>query len=186
MLAAGSGERYRRVSGEFKLLAPLADGRPIIRATCETAIAAASRVVVVGRCELPEVERALAGLPIELIACPAAVHGPGAAIRAGVNAVPPDHAILIFLADMPFTAGQTVTMVQTALRSGAALARPVYEGVPGHPVGFAPEFRQALLMLRPSQGAAPLLRLHQDRLQLISVDDPGCVRDIDEPEDLSR
>lgn len=184
VLAAGSGERYRSLCGQFKLLAPLSDGRPLVRATCELAVDVAARVIVVGRCDLSGVQRALAGVPAVLLACPAAAAGPGAALRAGVAAIPEDHAIMVFLADMPYIALATAVGVREALQHGAALVRPMYNGAPGHPVGFARDFRAELLQLDAQRGAAPLLSKHRDRLQRLCVDDPGCVHDIDEPDDI--
>lgn len=184
VLAAGAGERYRKMSGEFKLLARLSDGRRIIRATCELAADIASPVIVVGRCELLGVKHALVDLPVTLLACPAASMGPGDSLRTGLAAVPAGHAIMVFLADMPYISHATATAIRLALLHGADLVRPVYDGIPGHPVGFAPDFRNELLTLDCRQGAAPLLRKYKDRLQRLPVHDAGCVHDIDKPGDI--
>ncbi len=64
------------------------------------------------------------------------------------------------------------------------VVRPVYQGRQGHPVRFARACGEALMALGGASGAAAVVRRH--RLWTVEVDDPGCVTDIDTPEDLAR
>jgi molybdenum cofactor cytidylyltransferase len=51
-------------------------------------------------------------------------------------------------------------------------------------VGWSARFRAQLEALRGDEGARSVLRLNQDAVTLIEVDDPGVCRDIDTPDDL--
>lgn len=185
ILAAGEGSRYAAESGRYKLLEPLADGRAILRAVCETALAITQEVVVVQHWHADRLAEALSGLPIRTAFCPDAKAGMGASLKCGVTATEPQHDILLMLADMPFVHPDTIKAVRHALCKGAAMARPFFDGRPGHPVGFASSLREALLGLDDAQGAAPLLRSRRAELVRIDAEDPGCIRDIDVPADLA-
>lgn len=185
ILAAGEGSRYAAESGRYKLLEPLADGRAILRAVCETALAITQEVVVVQHWHADRLAEALSGLPIRTAFCPDAKAGMGASLKCGVTATEPQHDILLMLADMPFVHTDTIKAVRHALCKGAAMARPFFDGRPGHPVGFASSLREALLGLDDAQGAAPLLRSRRAELVRIDAEDPGCIRDIDVPADLA-
>jgi molybdenum cofactor cytidylyltransferase len=65
-----------------------------------------------------------------------------------------------------------------------AVVRPSFEGQHGHPVRFAQSCKQDLLQLGGDQGAAPLVK--RLGVQVIPVDDLGCVTDIDTVTDLER
>lgn len=185
ILAAGEGRRYAAESGRYKLLEPLADGRAILRAVCETALAITKEVVVVQHWHADRLAEALSGLPVRTAFCPDAKAGMGASLKCGVMAIEPQHDILLMLADMPFVHTDTINAVRHALCEGAAMVRPFFDGRPGHPVGFASSLREALLGLDDAQGAAPLLRSRHAELERIDVEDPGCIRDIDMPADLA-
>lgn len=184
ILAAGEGSRYAAGSGRYKLLEPLADGRPIIRAVCESALAVAQDVVIVQHWHADRLEATLAGLPVKAVFCDNATAGMGASLKCGVQATAPQQDLLLMLADMPFVHLDTIQAVSRALSEGAAMARPFFEGQPGHPVGFSSRLRAALLDLDDAMGAAGLLRRRHAEVLGIEVDDPGCVRDVDVPADL--
>jgi len=184
VLAAGEGRRYIARSGRYKLLEPLEDGRPLIRAVCDTALAIANDVVVVHHWHSARLAAALSGLPVRLVGCENAARGMGASLKCGVQETRAESDILVMLADMPFVHIDTVKAIRDALCSGAATARPFHEGRPGHPVGFSASLRESLLSLDDTQGAAPLLRSRQAGLRSIDVADPGCIRDVDVPGDL--
>jgi len=184
ILAAGKGSRYAAGSGRYKLLEPLADGRALVRAACETALAITDDVVVVQHWHTDRLARALVGLPVRTSICRNAVSGMGASLKCGVLATEPHRDILLMLADMPFIQLDTARAVCQALLEGAAIARPFFNGQPGHPVGFSCHLRESLLALDDTHGAAGLLRTRHAELLRIDVEDPGCVRDVDVPADL--
>ena len=60
---------------------------------------------------------------------------------------------------------------------------PRYEGQQGHPVGFAPSCRQALLQLTGDHGARAVVAQHT--VSRLDVEDEGCVLDVDTVEALA-
>ena len=74
--------------------------------------------------------------------------------------------------------------VAAALRAGATLAAPTYQGRRGHPVGFAHSWQAELLALTGDRGARHLLEAAGSALSLVPTDDPGVLLDIDRPADV--
>jgi molybdenum cofactor cytidylyltransferase len=110
----------------------------------------------------------------------------GTSFAAGVRAAADAHGWVVALADMPFLRPETIRVVAQALSDGAAIAAPAYRGERGHPVGFARRFFDELASLRGDEGARELLKRYPNLLTLYDVDDPGVLRDIDKPSDLTR
>lgn len=186
LLAAGSGSRF----GGDKLLAKLADGTPLALAALSTLAAAVDVVVAVVR----PADAALAALLAETGAlvsvCANAGDGMGASLACGVRAAqqrfPQAQGAVIALADMPWVSAPTVQRVAAALRGGAALAAPMHRGTRGHPVAIGSRFFVELQALSGDEGAKDLLAAHAGDIELIAVDDPGVLRDVDTPADLRR
>src|SRR5436309_480297 len=85
VLAAG---RSTRMGGPNKLLAEIR-GRPLVRIVVDEAVASHAKpvIVVVGH-ERGEVEKALAGLPVQFVHNPDFAQGLGTSLKAGIAAVP--------------------------------------------------------------------------------------------------
>jgi molybdenum cofactor cytidylyltransferase len=122
----------------------------------------------------------------ETVVCGNAAEGMGTSLAAGIRATSDAHGWVIALADMPFLRLETIRAIARALSDGAAIAAPAYHGERGHPVGFARRFFDELGALHGDEGARDLLKRYPDLLTLYEVDDPGILRDIDKPSDLTR
>jgi len=109
--------------------------------------------------------------------------------------------LLVTPADLPGLRPSTVRSVIRALRMGAAtntaLAVPVVVlGGPsgrrlrrGHPLAIAPRLLREVAELDldvPHGGLRQILDRHPDEILEVPVDDPGCIHDVDTPEDYSR
>jgi molybdenum cofactor cytidylyltransferase len=186
LLAAGSGSRF----GGDKLLATLADGRPLASAALSALATGVDSVIAVVRPGDAALE-ALFGKAGALVAvCPDAVEGIGASLACGVREVqqrfPQAQGAVIALADMPWLSSSTVARIATALRRGAVLAAPTHRGTRGHPVAIGARYFEELKALSGDEGARGLLAAHDAELELIAVDDPGVLRDVDTQADLQR
>jgi molybdenum cofactor cytidylyltransferase len=186
VLAAGEGRRFDPTGRTWKLVEPLADSRPVIRAVCENLTAFVDELVVVCGEHEAEAVDALAGLPVRSVRCAEAAAGMGATIKCGIRATDPSIGWLVALADMPFVSSRTLAALCEALRSGAPIVRPMFGGRPGHPVGFAASLRGELLGIDDRGGASALVRRRAAHVVQLATDDPGCVHDIDLPADLKR
>jgi molybdenum cofactor cytidylyltransferase len=59
-----------------------------------------------------------------------------------------------------------------------------HEGRIGNPVGFPSKYFKDLLLLTGDQGAKGLLDSGSIKNQLLSVEDPGILIDLDQPNDI--
>lgn len=181
LLAAGYSRRF----GADKRLHPLADGTPMAIAAARHLAAACARSVVVIRPDDRELARLFAAEGFETVVCAEAAHGMGHSLRCGVAARPDAAGWLIALADMPYIKPASYRAVLDALRDGARLARPVHGGKMGHPVGFAAACFPALLALRGDQGGKAILDADPAGLVACPVDDPGVLKDVDQPAQIA-
>ena len=180
LLAAGAAHRF----GSDKLMHRLADGQPMALVAATKLRPACDRVVVVLRSEDHPLARLLAEIGCEIIACPEAEGGMGHSVAAGVRATADAAGWLVALADMPFIRPASHRAVAAALRAGASLAAPQYQGRRGHPVGFAQPWREALCALTGDRGGRDIVAAQRAQFVPCPVDDPGVLTDIDRPEDL--
>lgn len=186
LLAAGSSSRF----GANKLLHPLPDGpnagMPIAVASARHLAAALPNPLAVVRPGTPELEAALRGAGCEVVVCPNADEGMGASLAFAVAAAGDAYGWVVALADMPYLRPDTIATIAKWLRDGAVIAAPVYNGSRGHPVGLTEWVRDELLALRGDEGARRILQRHAGSIQMIPVDDPGTLQDIDTPQDIKR
>ncbi|MEW5826768.1 MAG: nucleotidyltransferase family protein [Candidatus Bipolaricaulota bacterium] len=114
--------------------------------------------------------------------------GLSTSLAAGLAAVP-DAAlgVLVLHADMPLIRATTLRAVAAAALKGASLAAPRHAGRRGFPVYIARQhFSSLTATLTGDEGARHYLEMHAGDLQLIDVDDAGCLFDFDRPEDLAQ
>jgi molybdenum cofactor cytidylyltransferase len=121
----------------------------------------------------------------EIVVCDNAADGMGASLACAARAAGKADGYLIALADMPFVRASSIAAVRDAIASGAPLAAPYFRARRGHPVGISGDFFEQLLATKGDEGARQLLSANESRLVKIPVGDPGVIRDIDTPEDLS-
>ncbi|HKQ27582.1 MAG TPA: molybdopterin-guanine dinucleotide biosynthesis protein MobA, partial [Burkholderiales bacterium] len=62
---------------------------------------------------------------------------------------------------------------------------PYFRARRGHPVGISGAMFEQLILLKGDEGAKRILGQGADRLVKIPVGDPGVIRDIDTPDDLT-
>ena len=181
LLAAGSATRF----GSDKLSHPLPHGVAI-------AVQAARQL----KCEVPQVFAVvkpgteplalqLKSEGCEIVVCENAAEGMGASLACAVRAAGRADGYLVALADMPFLRRTTIAAVRDALSGGAPVVAPYFRARRGHPVGISGAMFEQLLLLKGDEGAKSVLMQNQERLVKIPVGDPGVIRDIDTPDDLT-
>jgi molybdenum cofactor cytidylyltransferase len=160
VLAAGQGERFKASGASQDKLQSLLCGQPV-RDHVLTAVQAS-------------------GLPWHVVERANTAHltnpGMSDSIASGVAATPDAQGWLILPADLPLIQSRTLLTVASALQQHLVVV-PRYEGRSGHPVGFAPSCREALLQLTGDHGARSVVAQH--RACWLDVDDEGCVLDVD-------
>jgi len=195
LLAAGRGSRFSADGSANKLLAAI-DGRPVCVAAAQSLRGALSRVAAATSPAAPAVADALRHAGCEVIVCDRAAEGMGGTLaqavswlsareRAAGNEAP---AWCVMPADMPWLHPHTVAALRDAwlalppARRERAVLAPVHRQMRGHPVLFGPAWSSALAQLRGDEGARGLI---SGQVTPVPVDDPGCVRDVDTPDDLA-
>ena len=94
---------------------------------------------------------------------------------------------MIFLADMPLLKKETVLRILAeSKRSGKLIVFPVYDKKKGFPTLIKKEAFKFFDDLFGDEGFKKVIREHPEICKSVSVDDPGCIFDIDTPEDLKR
>lgn len=177
LLAAGSSRRF----GADKRLHPMPDGTPMALTAARHLAAVCARTIVVIRPDDTALASRLAADGLETVVCAAAERGMGHSLSSGVAASIDAGGWLIALADMPYIQPASYHTVIHALHDGARMARPVFAGQMGHPVGFAADCSSALLALTGDQGGKAILEADPEALVLCPVDDPGVLKDVDRP-----
>lgn len=180
LLAAGESRRF----GSQKLLHPLADGTPMALASAMNLARGVDDVVAVVAPEADDVIHVFSEAGVAVHLCERSYEGMGNSLACGIHAAPKSDGWLIALADMPFILPSTIAAVAHALRDGAAIAAPAFDGRRGHPVGFSREYHAQLAQLTGDVGAKQIVNRDQARVVLVPVNDPGIHRDIDVPQDL--
>ncbi len=191
VLAAGAGRRF----GGAKQTAQW-DGEALVARAVRAAsygLPAGSDVIVVVGAHEPTVRAALpADVPHRVVSAEQWAQGIGASLRAGLAAATASQApgrptaVLVLLADQPLVDADLVATVAregTALAArGAAAARPVVDGTPGHPVLLGPVALTRAADLEGDRGLAPLitgLYVHE-----LEVEGRAPIVDVDHPADL--
>jgi molybdenum cofactor cytidylyltransferase len=181
LLAAGSASRF----GADKLAATLPDGTPVGVAALRNLAAAVDSVIAVVRPGDSAMTSAFATHGARVSVCQRASDGMGVSLAWGVRGTAVAAGWIIALADMPWIDPTTIARVVSALKGGASLAAPQFQGARGHPVGIAARFYGELAALSGDEGAKLLLAARATSVQLIDVNDAGILRDIDTPADLT-
>ena len=179
LLAAGSATRF----GSDKLSHPLPHGVPIAVQAARHLLAVVPRVLAVVKPGADELLAQLKNEGCEALICEHAAQGMGASLACAARAAGKADGYLVALADMPFVRASSIAAVRDALAIGTPLVAPYFRARRGHPVGIAGKFFEDLLKLKGDEGAKQLFAAHP--LKKIPVGDPGVIRDIDTPGDLT-
>ncbi len=184
VLAAG---RSTRMGGPNKLLAEIA-GRPLLRIVVEEALASRAKpvIVVVGH-ERAEIEKALAGLSVQLVHNPDFAQGLGSSLKAGIAAVPEEaDGAIVCLGDMPQVDARLIDRLIAAFDPdrGALIVMPTVEGRRGNPVLWSRRFFPDLMAIEGDVGARHFIGRYSEAVVEVPLEDKAALVDVDTPEAL--
>ena len=186
VLAAG---RSTRMGADNKLLCEVA-GKPLLRHAVESALASAARpVLVVTGHQRSEVEAALSGLAVTMVANPAYASGLASSLKAGIGALPRQiGGVLVALGDMPLLRPADLDCLIAAFvaAQGQAIIVPTHRGRRGNPVVWPAACFAELLALKGDVGARQLFAAHAEQIREVPVDATAILADIDTPEALAQ
>jgi molybdenum cofactor cytidylyltransferase len=196
--------------GRPKLLLPYGKGTVLGALTATLHAAGAAPIVVVAAAADTALRAWCAALGTGAAAAAGAAGGGGPHVLAAINAAPErgmlssivaglaalgggaavsrlGSPLLVTPGDLPaLRAATVVELLRRSAEAGAPLAVPAFGGRRGHPLLVAAEIAPEIEALDPERGLRHLLDLHPAGLLTVEVDDPGCVADLDTPEDYRR
>ena len=181
LLAAGSARRF----GSDKLVHSLVHGVSIAVQAARHLRGEISDVFAVVKPGSGALQALLAAEGCKVTVCERAEEGMGASLACAARAAGEVDGYLIALADMPFVRRSSIAAIRDALAAGAPLAAPYFRARRGHPVGLTGSFREELIQLKGDEGAKKILERNAGKLVKIPIGDPGVLRDIDTPDDLT-
>ena len=184
ILAAGQSCRMR---GSDKML-ELVAGQPLIRHQALKAMATGQPVWVALPPDRPFRAEALDGLQIGRISVVEAALGLSHSIRAANAAVPPEWAVMFWLADLPeIETSDLILLLEANRMSPQVIVRATTQsGKMGHPVLFPPRFRADLNSLTGDEGARDILKRLAGETACVPLAGNRALTDLDTPEDWVR
>ena len=179
--------------GSPKALLPDPDGVPfIVRIVSSMKEAGLSHLVVVTGQHHDAIAEALAHSSDPDVALivrnPDPSRGQLSSLWTAMDVCPPDtEAVAMTLVDVPLLLPSTISQVVEAWRrTRAPIVRPAFGARRGHPVIFDRAVFDELRRAPVELGARVVVSAHYNEVINVPVDDPGCVVDIDTPEDYRQ
>jgi len=191
--AAGKGERF----GGAKLLAPI-DGEPLLnrtlRALLEGGVARVILVLPDGRPQPGagspwDAVPLLADHRVVPVANPDPSRGMFSSIQVGVSVAREfgeADPVLVLPGDMPFVRPETVAALLRTFGQERTAVSPRFGDRRGHPLVLPRELCDLVASAPPDANLADLIRAWHGPRRELSVADPGILRDVDVPGDLTR
>jgi CTP:molybdopterin cytidylyltransferase MocA len=185
VLAAGASSRMGRPKALLNF-----DGVPaigLVLDTCADAGAAAAVVVTAPGGEAVRAACASAPLPVIEVINPHPELGMLSSLQAGLRALPPAAAFLLFPVDFPIVPATEVRRLAAHFAAGGGpILVPSHERRRGHPAlidrTLVPEF----LALAPDQSARAVMAAHAAEIVYVAADDDRVLLDMDTPADYAR
>jgi molybdenum cofactor cytidylyltransferase len=114
--------------------------------------------------------------------------GMSGSLRIGLNSVKDAFSSVMFLlADQPMIQAQTINLLLDAfIASEKGICAPVFHHKRGNPTLFSKRFFPQLLSIQGDRGAREIIRNAAAQVDLVEVNAPGVIIDIDTPADLEK
>jgi molybdenum cofactor cytidylyltransferase len=145
-------------------------------------------VVVIGA-DSNAIKEAHAGLDVTWVRNPDPSHGMLSSFRCGLRVLCEQSVmpmgVMLCLVDHPAVAQATYPELARHAAPDAIII-PECNGRRGHPVIFGNQFVDELLAGDCPEGARSVVRAHPGAVQVVPVDDPGVLLDIDTPDEYDR
>ena len=187
LLAAGSGSRMgHKPKGLLEL-----GGVPLIRRTLIALSGAGldELVVVLGE-HAEHLEPAVRDFPVTLVRNPRPEEGQVSSLRLGLAALSPKiDAVMVALADQPLLGAQDLNDLIGAYKKrpeGTQVVVPTVEGLPGNPVLFSAEVKDAVLAGDARLGCKQWQAAHPEAVHAWVTANKRYRQDVDSPEDIAQ
>jgi molybdenum cofactor cytidylyltransferase len=187
LLAAGSGSRMgHRPKGLLEL-----GGVPLIRRMLIALSGAGldELVVVLGE-HAEHLEPVVQDFPVTLVRNPRPQDGQVSSLRLGLAALSPKiDAVMVALADQPLLGAQDLSDLIGAYKKrpeGTQVVVPTVDGLPGNPVLFSAEVKDAVLAGDARLGCKQWQAAHPEAVYAWATANKRYRQDVDSPEDIAQ
>lgn len=183
VLAAGLSTRF----GRNKLLEPVGGSTLIGHVVNEILRSTARQVIVVGGYEFEALQKALHGLPCEVVYNEDYTRGQSFSVRKGVAMVDEaSDAVMFEPGDMPLTSSILFdAVIEAYVRTGSPIVSAGYRGRPGHPILFDKSLLEELKAVNEAnKGLKKVVTAHRSEARVVETS-IGALFDLDTPYDLS-
>ena len=181
LLAAGQSKRF----GSNKLMHVLENGMTIAEQSGRTLIQQCPNSIAIVEDTDSALSKTLATIGFTLVENKQSIQGMSSSLVRGITASNHASGWLITLADMPYIRADSLQQIINAWDEQASIVLPHYHDVPGHPVLFSKHFYSSLIQLEGDVGAKSILMRNTSDVVRIDLDDPGILKDIDNPDDVA-
>jgi CTP:molybdopterin cytidylyltransferase MocA len=184
VLAAGRSQRM----GAFKPLLKAAGRTLLERAVTGFREAGVSDVRVVAGHERESLARALGPLAVRIIVNRRYDAGMFSSVLAGLSDLEAEiTGVFILPTDIPLVRSDTIVRLEEQIRHQPdKILIPSYQERKGHPVFIPARFFPAIKQWRGPHGLRGALRAWAKETELVTVDDPHVLFDVDTPADLKE
>ncbi|MBM2832467.1 MAG: molybdenum hydroxylase accessory protein, YgfJ family [Dehalococcoidia bacterium] len=142
-------------------------------------------VVVVLGFEADEIARRISRYPVKVVINREFRRGMSSSIRVGLEHVPAESAVMLFLADQPLIGRETIGRLIAEFEVGRkGIVVPVHRGRRGNPVLFHPRYRAELAVIQGDTGARGIVAAHEEDVMEVEVSE-AVLRDIDTVQDYN-
>ena len=189
LLAAGES---RRMGRENKLLLDYKEQFMIRYVAEQILLSEIDEVVVVTGYQPDAVQKALSDFEVKFAHNPDYFSGQTSSIKVGVqNLSKGSQGFIICLGDMPILKTMHYNAVINKLKSEkdsglTPIVRPVYKGVPGHPVGFDMAFKSDILSCTDSDGCKSVIQANKEHFIPWPIANEAFYRDVDTKTDYYK
>lgn len=161
------------------MLAKLPDQQTVCGAAARNLKQAIPTVIAIIAPKQHQRAKILEELNIPVSICKQSSQGMAATLAFGIQSSTDSDGWIISLADMPYIQPKTIHNIYLAMKNGASIAAPHYQGKRGHPVGFASKFKSELISLNGDKGAHQIIEKNKPVLVRLDTNDAGILKDID-------
>lgn len=182
ILAAGMSTRMGRPKQLLKV-----GNSTLIRIVTENVLLSnIDELLVVTGYQQKKIGAVINDLPVRVVFNQKYKEGQGTSLALGVRSISDKaSAFMVFMVDQPLISASLINMlIGEFQKRECAVLRPVYKGLPGHPVIFKSTLKEELLGLGGDEGARQMLKKLADRVEYVEAPDEAVIFDIDTPKDF--
>ncbi|MBU1626862.1 nucleotidyltransferase family protein [bacterium] len=125
---------------------------------------------------------------IQLVVCSPPEKTPLESLRRGIARLSTDvDGFIVHPIDFPLPSAVTIkSLMDSFLKSGKQIIKPVYDGKGGHPIILSSKLYKEIMQASEEEGLREVVRRDPERILQVFTEDEGVIKNINTTEDLVR